>query len=119
MFDFIDDIENAYAASDLVVSRAGATAISEILFLKKPSILIPYPYASDNHQEINAKVLEDRGAAVMIKENEFNNSLLERKIFELFESKEAMNKISLNASKLSSPNASDVIKDKIKEIMSC
>ena len=39
MFDFIDDIENAYAASDLVVSRAGATAISEILFLKKPSIL--------------------------------------------------------------------------------
>ena len=119
MFDFIDDIENAYAASDLVVSRAGATAISEILFLKKPSILIPYPYASDNHQEINAKVLEDRGAAVMIKENEFNNSLLERKIFELFESKKALNKISSNASKLSSPNASDVIKDKIKEIISC
>ena len=119
MFDFIDDIENAYAASDLVVSRAGATAISEILFLKKPSILIPYPYASDNHQEINAKVLEDRGAAVMIKESEFNNSLLERKIFELFESKETMNKISLNASKLSSHNASDVIRDKIKEIISC
>ena len=55
----------------------------------------------------------------MIKENEFNNSLLEKKIFELFESKETMNKISLNASKLSSPNASDVIRDKIKEIISC
>ena len=55
----------------------------------------------------------------MINENEFNSSLLERKIFELFESKEAMNKISSNASKLSSPNASDVIKDKIKEIISC
>ena len=119
MFDFIDDIENAYAASDLIVSRAGATAISEILFLKKPSILIPYPYASDNHQEINAKVLENRGAAIMIKENDFKSSLLERKIFELFESKETMNKISSNASKLSSPNASDVIKDKIKEIISC
>ena len=118
-FDFIDDIENAYAASDLVISRAGATAISEILFLKKPSILIPYPYASDNHQEINAKVLENSGAAVMIKENEFKSLSLEKKIFDLFESREALDNISLNTSKLSNPNASDVIKDKIKEIISC
>ena len=118
-FDFIDDIENAYAASDLIVSRAGATAISEILFLKKPSILIPYPYAADNHQEINARVLDDKGAAIMIKESEFKNLLLEKKIFELLESKEAINKISLNAAKLSTPNASDIIKDKVKEIISC
>ena len=118
-FDFIDDIENAYAASDLVISRAGATAISEILFLKKPSILIPYPYASDNHQEINAKVLENSGAAVMIKENEFKSLSLEKKIFELFESRKALDEISLNTSKLSNPSASGVIKDKIKEIISC
>ena len=54
----------------------------------------------------------------MIKENEFKSLSLEKKIFELFESRN-FDKISLNASKLSNPNASDVIKDKIKEIISC
>ena len=69
MFDFIDNVEYAYSASDLIVSRAGATAISEILYLGKPSILIPYPFAADNHQELNAKVLDNIEAAVSLPEH--------------------------------------------------
>ena len=101
----------------LLYSRAGATAISEILFLKKPSILIPYPYASDNHQEINAKVLEKR-CSCMIKENEFKTYHLKKRYSSCLNQEKLWMKISLNASKLSSPNAS-VYKDKIKEIISC
>ena len=56
--------------TDLIVSRAGASTISEITALGIPSILVPSPYVTHNHQEKNAKVLEKAGAAVLIKENE-------------------------------------------------
>ena len=52
-YEFIDEMDKAYCSVDLVISRAGATAISEILYLGKPSVLIPYPHAADNHQELN------------------------------------------------------------------
>ena len=116
-FDFIDRMENAYSASDLIISRAGATAISEILYLGKPSILIPYPFASDNHQELNAKALDDIGAAVMVKESEFKDNILENKIFKIISSSEKINLLKRNALKFSTKNSSSLIKEKIKEIM--
>jgi len=66
VFPFIDDMAWAYGQSDLVIGRAGATTIAELTALGKPSILIPYPYASGNHQKMNATVLVKRGAAHMI-----------------------------------------------------
>ena len=117
MFDFIDNMEDAYSAADLVISRAGATAISEILYLGKPSILIPYPFASDNHQELNAKVLDRIGAAIMIKESEFKNNVLETKIFEIIDSNQRINLLKNNALKFSNRDSSFLIKEKLKEMV--
>ena len=64
--DFIDNIGDVYSKSDLVICRGGATTISELLVSGKASIIIPYPYAADNHQELNARALERKGAAVVM-----------------------------------------------------
>ncbi len=65
---FITDMATVYGRADLVVSRAGATSLAEICVLGKPSILIPYPFAADNHQEYNARMVADRGGAIVLRE---------------------------------------------------
>ena len=60
----------AYAGAELVVCRAGATTLAELTVCKKASILVPFPYATDNHQEVNAMSLVNVGAAVMMRESE-------------------------------------------------
>lgn len=71
---FINRMDLAYHASDIVISRAGAIAIAEICFLSKPSILIPSPYVTANHQTINAEYLKNHNAALMLSEKEMNSS---------------------------------------------
>ncbi|ACN14383.1 MurG1 [Desulforapulum autotrophicum HRM2] len=63
---FFDDLPQRMAGADLIVSRAGAGAISEITHLGKPSILVPYPHAADDHQRFNAQAVKDQGGAVLI-----------------------------------------------------
>jgi UDP-N-acetylglucosamine--N-acetylmuramyl-(pentapeptide) pyrophosphoryl-undecaprenol N-acetylglucosamine transferase len=63
-------MEDAYSAADLVISRAGAASLSELSQFGLPSILIPYPYATDDHQTFNAKVFVDAGAAEMQQERQ-------------------------------------------------
>ena len=72
---FIDRMDFAYAASDLVVCRAGATTIAELTRLGKPSILVPYPFAAANHQVENAKSMKETGAAVVVYDNELSEKL--------------------------------------------
>ena len=72
---FIDRMDCAYAASDLVLCRAGATTIAELTRLGKPSILVPYPHAAANHQVENAKTLSDAGAATIIYDHELSDTL--------------------------------------------
>ena len=64
VLSFIDDMASAYRRADAVVARAGATTVTELALCRKPSILIPFPYAADNHQEVNARSLVEAGAAV-------------------------------------------------------
>ena len=73
---YIDRMDYAYAASDLVVCRAGATTIAEITRLGKPAILVPYPYAAGNHQVENAGSLAEQGAVVMIEDKRIKEDLL-------------------------------------------
>lgn len=73
---FIAGMENAYAAADMVVSRAGAMAIAELCVVQKPVILIPYPFAAEDHQTKNALALVNNGAAMMIKDEAVNNELI-------------------------------------------
>jgi len=73
--DFIQEMDMAYAASDFIISRAGAIAIAEIIAVKKPAIFIPLPTAAEDHQTKNAKTLVDGNAALLVSEKESINKL--------------------------------------------
>ena len=68
--DFITQMEQAYAAADMVISRAGAMAIAELCVVKKPVLFVPYPFAAEDHQTVNAKNLVEKHAALMVQDSE-------------------------------------------------
>ncbi len=74
--DFIANMDNAYAAADLVISRAGASSISELCLLKKPCILVPSPNVAEDHQTKNALALSTKGAAIFVKDSDARNELI-------------------------------------------
>ncbi|MFA7652250.1 MAG: undecaprenyldiphospho-muramoylpentapeptide beta-N-acetylglucosaminyltransferase [Candidatus Omnitrophota bacterium] len=82
VFGFFTDMEQAYSASDLVISRSGATTVTELIFFGKPAIISPYPYAY-SHQLENARILKEKGCAVVIKDAELDKDVL-RQTLELF-----------------------------------
>jgi len=69
---FCDDMASAYAACDMAVCRSGASSMTELSYVGMPSVLVPYPFAADDHQTFNAKVFEDAGAAVLRQESEMD-----------------------------------------------
>jgi UDP-N-acetylglucosamine--N-acetylmuramyl-(pentapeptide) pyrophosphoryl-undecaprenol N-acetylglucosamine transferase len=76
VFPFIHDMAAAYAAADLVVSRSGATTVAELAVCGKRAVLIPFPFAADNHQEYNARTLADLGMADVVIQRELTSGLL-------------------------------------------
>jgi UDP-N-acetylglucosamine--N-acetylmuramyl-(pentapeptide) pyrophosphoryl-undecaprenol N-acetylglucosamine transferase len=108
ILDFIEDMNKAYSACDLLVARAGATTIAELTVLGIPSILIPSPHVAENHQYYNAKSLAGNSAAVLIKDSDVK-SLLKDKILEVVADKKLLNSLSENAKRISKPNAANVI----------
>lgn len=101
---FIDRMEYAYAAADLVVCRAGATTLAELTRLGKPAVLVPYPHAAGNHQVINARTLENARAAVMVYDHEMQSKLKET-ILRLVNDDAARNEMSVHSLKLGNPDA--------------
>lgn len=91
--DYINDMHRCLAAADLVICRAGASSLSEFQALGKPSILIPYPYATENHQFHNAKALADKGAAIVIEEKDLTSAKLMQQIDTLLESPGKLDKM--------------------------
>ena len=73
---FIKDMAAAYQRADLIIGRAGATTVAELAIAGKPAIFIPYPFAADNHQEINAREMADAGAALMFRQSELTAAAL-------------------------------------------
>jgi UDP-N-acetylglucosamine--N-acetylmuramyl-(pentapeptide) pyrophosphoryl-undecaprenol N-acetylglucosamine transferase len=73
---FIDDMPRAYAEADLLVCRAGATTIAELTVCKKPALLVPFPFAADDHQTVNARSLVQAGAAQLLPEKELTGQKL-------------------------------------------
>jgi len=112
IFKFINDMDMAYAASDIVVSRAGAIAISEICAVKKPTILIPSPYVAEDHQTKNAMALVNYNAALLVKDNEAKTHL-SKAILSLIEDEALQNKLVKNISGLEFLNSADVIAELI------
>jgi UDP-N-acetylglucosamine--N-acetylmuramyl-(pentapeptide) pyrophosphoryl-undecaprenol N-acetylglucosamine transferase len=106
--DFITQMEMAYAAADIVISRSGAMAVTELCVAKKPVIFVPFPYATEDHQTVNAQTLVNRKAALMIKDSEANDKLIGMTI-SLAENKELQKDLSEHIAKLAVTNADEVI----------
>lgn len=83
LLPYLHEMKEAFDVADLLISRAGATILSEIAVCKKPAILIPYPYATDNHQEKNARALEKLGAAKVLLDKDLNKDSLIKLISEI------------------------------------
>lgn len=113
---FIDKMEYAYAAADLVICRAGATTIAEITTLGKPAILVPYPFATSNHQLINAQTLQQANAAIIIEDNILTESLAEV-VISLIHDPNRLQNMSDNSKKLGFSNAGEIIAEKIIELI--
>lgn len=113
VFGFIDDMANAYAGADMVICRAGATSIAEITALGIASILIPYPFAANNHQEINARCLADKGAAIMMRQGEIIGDALAKVIRRFYKNPDELKEIRKNAKAMGRPNAARDIADSI------
>jgi len=106
---FIFQMAEAYAVSNIVVSRAGATTLSELTALGKPSVLIPFPYATANHQEMNARKLEKLQAAIIILDKELNGRSIAEAIRQLFRNTEMREKMQQNCRVLGQPQASQKV----------
>jgi len=90
---FIDDMAAAYAGADLLVCRAGATTIAELTVCKKPAILVPFPFAADDHQTVNAKSMVANGAALLMPESELTGEKLAAELRALEGDRERLRRI--------------------------
>lgn len=106
--DFIKDMASAYAAADLVISRAGAGSISEFCLLHKPVILIPSPNVAEDHQTKNALALSDKGAAIYIKDAEARSKLIPVAL-ETISNSAKLQELSSNIAKLALPDSATII----------
>ena len=111
--EFSNDIGIAYKLSDLVICRAGANTIAEISAVGIPAILIPYPYATDNHQYWNAYELARIGGALIIKQDELKPERLTELISDLFRNDEELDNMKKINRSLSKPFAAEQVVDKI------
>lgn len=110
-------LKEAYAISDLVISRAGAGAIFEIAALGKPSILIPLPESAQNHQIKNAYAFARAGACIVLEEENFTPHFFFQKIKNLFENEEVLERMSKSAKNFSKPEAGKIIANYIAEFL--
>lgn len=116
VFDFLNEMNFAYGAADIIISRAGAGSVSELCIVGKPVIFIPSPNVAEDHQTKNAQALITEKAAEMVKEKELDTHF-EVVFKEIFNSKERQAKLSANIKKLAMPHATKHIVDEIDKIL--
>jgi UDP-N-acetylglucosamine--N-acetylmuramyl-(pentapeptide) pyrophosphoryl-undecaprenol N-acetylglucosamine transferase len=112
--DFITEMEKGYAAADIVISRAGAMAKAELCVVKKPVLFVPFPFAAEDHQTVNAMNFVEKHAALMVKDNEAMDKLVPT-IIELAKNEKQQAELKENIGKYAVVNASDVIANQIIE----
>lgn len=115
--DFFRNMDQVYDRADLVISRAGATTLAELAVMGLPALLIPYPYAADNHQQSNAQYFVDGGAALMYTEEELSGELLAGEVMKVLQSAETLRGMSLNMKKMGRPDAAGRIIDACLELI--
>ncbi len=117
IYPFINNMEQLYPITKLVVARAGATSISELCYMGVPAILIPYKWSSENHQVHNAQFVVDGGGGEMIEEDDLTQEKLFERINSYVSNPDLLNKMSLNIKGLFDVDVKKLVVDKIKEIV--
>lgn len=109
---FIDKMENAYSAADVVVARSGAMTIAELCVVEKAAIFVPFPFAAEDHQTVNAMTLVNKKAALMVTDAKVKSELFPC-LLHLINNEDLMNELSENISKMSITNADEIIAEEI------
>lgn len=115
VMDFISSMDNAYAAADIVVSRAGASSISELCLLGKPCILVPSPNVAEDHQTKNAQALSSKDAAVFVADKDAKDSLMAIALKTVVDDAKLAS-LSTNVAKLAFHNSADVIAEEVYKL---
>lgn len=115
--DFISHMEYAYAIADLVISRAGASSISELCLLGMPSILVPSPNVAEDHQTRNAEALVQENAAVMVADKDANEHLFDEALCLILDNAR-LQELATNVLTLALPNSAQLIVDEVERIVS-
>lgn len=114
VLDFIDRMDLVYATADFVISRAGASSVSELCLVGKPTIFIPSPNVAEDHQTKNAKAIVDKNGAILLKESELDEKF-EATFSNLISDEKLQNELSQNIKSLAKPNATkDIVEEIIK-----
>lgn len=116
ILEFIKDMELAYSAADIIVSRAGAIAISELAVAQKPVLLVPFPFAAEDHQTKNAMNLVEKNAARMVKDSEMQEKFWNT-LSEICENENVRKEMSDNLTYFAKPNAAKEIVDEIFKVI--
>ena len=106
---FFTDMAVIYSQADLVVSRAGATTIAEITVFQKPAILIPFPYAADNHQEVNGRYLVEAGGGIMFRQADLSGEKLGQEITRILVDEKLRLEMAQNSGRIARPGATETI----------
>ena len=115
--DFISEMEIAYAAADIVLSRAGAMAVTELCVAGKPTVFVPYPLAAEDHQTSNAMSLVKKQAALMVKDSEAKEKLVAT-VIDLSKNEVLQQTLLTNIHALAVNNADEVIAKEIVKTIS-
>lgn len=114
---FVFDMDKMYKAADLLITRAGAMTITELALSSKPAILVPFPYAAENHQYYNAKVLENAGAGKILIESQFNEKSLYEDIEQIIGSEDRLKIMSDASRSLQKNDVEQVIYNEIVNVV--
>ena len=117
MIEYLTDLTTLIGAADLVISRAGATSVSEITALGIPSILVPLPNSPGNHQEENARFFEKNGSAILLPDSELNYVSLSNKISYLLDNESILQEMGERTRGVTHLSAGDEIVDLISSII--
>ncbi|MFH1655110.1 MAG: undecaprenyldiphospho-muramoylpentapeptide beta-N-acetylglucosaminyltransferase [Candidatus Omnitrophota bacterium] len=116
VFAFLEEIGYAYRLADIIISRSGASTVSEIIALGIPAIIIPYPFVR-KHQSLNAKILSDAGSAILIEDEELSAEILKEKISLLMSEKDRILRMKQALNKLQIPNAAENLEREVLSLI--
>lgn len=115
--EYIDNMYTCMCAADLIIARAGSMTLTEIMAIGRPSILIPYPNATENHQYYNAKTLQDADAAILKEDKELTGKWLIEEVEKLYHDTQRLTEMRVNARRLAKTDAADVILSKMIDLV--